>query len=79
MVKRTNCPDSSIEFEKAQNKVSSKQNGLIRGVLIGSLCGVLVGALATTLVGRALISLFLKIWNKLTRQNKEIDFRWLLQ
>jgi hypothetical protein len=79
MVKRTNCPDSSIEFEKAQNKVSSKKNGLIRGMLIGSLCGVLVGALATTLIGQALITLFLKIWNKLTRRKEEVDFRWLLQ
>jgi len=79
MVKRTNSLDRSIDPEKVQNKVSPKENTLIRGMLIGSLCGVLVGALATTLVGQALLSLLAKIWSKLTRRKSEVDFRWLLQ
>ena len=54
-------------------------NSLIRGVLIGSICGVVVGALATTLAGQMVLSLIGKLWNKITRREEGVDFRWLLQ
>jgi hypothetical protein len=48
-------------------------------MLIGSVCGVVVGALATTIAGQAVLGLIAKAWNKITRRQEGVDFRWLLQ